>query len=66
MKLTVTTCPLGKYSFNRKYRFAPAAGEFQVRVRAMSGDRVTQPVSDPQTGSGMSDQPTMTLHITAV
>lgn len=50
-----------------KYRFAPAApGEYPVRVRATSRDGVTQPVSDPQTGSGMSGQPTMTLKITAV
>ncbi|HKD66193.1 MAG TPA: molybdopterin-dependent oxidoreductase [Candidatus Binataceae bacterium] len=50
-----------------KYRFEPAApGDFQVRVRATSGDGVTQPVSDPQRGSGMSGQPTMTLRITAV
>jgi len=35
-----------------------------VRVRATSGDGVTQPVSDPQTGCGMSGQPTMTLRIT--
>jgi DMSO/TMAO reductase YedYZ molybdopterin-dependent catalytic subunit len=49
-----------------KYRFAPAApGEFQVRVRATSGDGVTQPVSDPQSGSGMSGQPTMTLKVVA-
>jgi hypothetical protein len=49
-----------------KYRFAPAApGEFQVRVRATSGEGVTQPVSDPQSGSGMSGQPTMTLKVVA-
>ena len=50
-----------------KYRFAPAApGQFEVRVRATAGDGVTQAVSDPQTGSGMSGQPVMTLSVTAV
>jgi DMSO/TMAO reductase YedYZ molybdopterin-dependent catalytic subunit len=50
-----------------KYRFAPSApGQVEVRVRATSGDGVTQPISDPQTGSGMSGQPVMTLNVTAV
>lgn len=50
-----------------KYLFAPAApGDFKVRVRATSGDGVTQPVSDPQSGSGMSGQPSMTLRVTTV
>jgi len=50
-----------------KYRFAPAApGEYPVRVRATSGDGITQPVRDPQAGSGMSGQPTVTLKVTAV
>jgi DMSO/TMAO reductase YedYZ molybdopterin-dependent catalytic subunit len=50
-----------------KYRFAPAApGEYRVRVRATAGDGVTQPPRDPQTGSGMSGQPAMTLKIAAV
>ena len=48
------------------YRFAPLApGQVEVRVRATSGDGITQPVSDPQTGSGMSGQPVMTLNVTA-
>jgi hypothetical protein len=50
-----------------KYRFAPSTpGDYPVRVRATSGDGTTQPVKDPQTGSGMSGQPTMTLRVTAV
>ena len=50
-----------------KFHFAPAApGDFQVRVRATSGDGVTQPVSDPQSGSGMSGQPAMTLRVQAL
>jgi DMSO/TMAO reductase YedYZ molybdopterin-dependent catalytic subunit len=50
-----------------KYHFAPASpGDYQVRVRASSGDGVTQPLRDPQTGSGMSGQPAMSLHITGV
>jgi hypothetical protein len=50
-----------------KYRFAPSTpGDYPVRVRATSGDGTTQPVEDPQTGSGMSGQPTMTLRVTAV
>jgi Oxidoreductase molybdopterin binding domain len=50
-----------------KYRFAPAApGDFKVRVRATSGDGATQPVRDPQHGSGMSGQPTMNLRVTAL
>jgi DMSO/TMAO reductase YedYZ molybdopterin-dependent catalytic subunit len=50
-----------------KYRFAPdAPGDFPVRVRATSGDGVTQPVRDPQSGSGMSGQPAMTLRVTAL
>jgi DMSO/TMAO reductase YedYZ molybdopterin-dependent catalytic subunit len=50
-----------------RYRFAPPTpGEYPVRVRATSGDGVTQPLRDPQNGSGMSGQPTMTLKVTAV
>lgn len=50
-----------------KYRFAPAQkGDYTVRVRATDGAGVTQPVSDPQMGAGMSGQPRMRLQVLSV
>lgn len=50
-----------------KYRLAPKApGSFMIRVRATDGDGVSQPPTDPQTGSGMSGQARLALAVTAV
>lgn len=49
-----------------KYHFAPSkAGTYEIRVRATDGNGVTQPVSEPQKGEGMSGQPSLRLDVTA-
>ncbi|MGH7905087.1 MAG: molybdopterin-dependent oxidoreductase [Candidatus Binataceae bacterium] len=48
-----------------KYRFAPkTGGSYDIRVRATSGDGITQPVHGPQEGAGSSSQPTLQINAT--
>jgi DMSO/TMAO reductase YedYZ molybdopterin-dependent catalytic subunit len=50
-----------------KYRFVPdATGKYTIRVRATDGNGVTQPPTEPQTGSGMSGQARLPLDVTAL
>jgi DMSO/TMAO reductase YedYZ molybdopterin-dependent catalytic subunit len=47
-----------------RYHFAPhAPGTYHLRVRATASNGRTQPVVDPQQGSGISGQPRMDLEI---
>jgi hypothetical protein len=50
-----------------KYHFAPITpGKYIVSIRAIDGNGVAQPPTDPQTGSGMSGQARMSIEITSV
>ncbi|MGH7949886.1 MAG: molybdopterin-dependent oxidoreductase [Candidatus Binataceae bacterium] len=47
-----------------KHHFAPVkAGDYVIRVRATDGKGHVQPVTDPQTGSGMGGQPAMGITV---
>ncbi len=47
-----------------KYHWTPSGpGSFRMRVRATSGDGITQPRTDPQSGSGMSGQPAQDFEV---
>lgn len=47
-----------------KYHFAPhRTGNYTIRARATDGDGVTQPSRDPQSGSGISAQPRLSIEV---
>jgi DMSO/TMAO reductase YedYZ molybdopterin-dependent catalytic subunit len=49
-----------------RYHFAPPRpARYQIRARATDGDGVVQPISDFQTGSGRSGQPSEEIIVTA-
>jgi hypothetical protein len=48
-----------------KYHFAAAPGKYIVTIRAVDGNGVAQPPTDPQTGNGMSGQARMSIEVTA-